>query len=93
MPRCRHYSRAAAVHFNAVPLPPKLRFHQATSFAAKLASATALLPLLPPLPRCHRCATVAYKIEKKYVILFTNLFFTTMVMAACSNNGRSTRQQ
>ncbi len=31
-------------------------------------------------------------IEEKYVILLTNLFFTTMAMAASSDDDRSTRQ-
>jgi hypothetical protein len=59
-----------------LPLPPKLRFHQAAASAAKLI-ATAVLPPPPllPLSHCHRRATAAYKIKEKYVILLTNLFF------------------
>jgi hypothetical protein len=71
---------------NTLPLPPKLLFRQASPSAIKLAAATALPPL-PPLPqRCHRHATAAYKIKEKYVILLTNLFFTTMVTATSSDD-------
>jgi hypothetical protein len=74
-------------------MPSKSRFCQAATSIAKLAAANALL-LPPPLPpRCHRHATIAYKIKEKYVILLTFLFFTSMVMAACSNDGRPTRQR
>ncbi len=87
MHRCCHRHHHAATAFpNALLLPLKLCFCQAAASAAKLAAAV-MLPLLPPmLPRCQCCATTAYKIYEN-VILLTNLFFTTMVTAACSDNG------
>jgi hypothetical protein len=78
--RCRHHAAAALP--NALLLLLKMRFCQAAISAAKLklAAAALLLPP-PPLPlRCHCRATTAYKI-KQYVILVTDLFFTTMVTA------------
>jgi hypothetical protein len=89
MPHCCHCRhQAAAALPNALLLLLKLCFRQATASAAKLATAT-VLPLPPPLPpRCHCHTTTAYKI-KIYIILLTNLFFTTMVMAAHSDNDRN----
>jgi hypothetical protein len=89
MPRCcRCHHHAAAALPKALLLPIKLRFRQAAASAAKLAAA-AVLPPTPPLPpRCHRHATTAYKIIKN-VILLTSIFFTMMVMAAHSNDGRN----
>ncbi len=46
---CRCYHHAAAAFLNALLLPLKLRFCQAATSAAKLATATMLL-LLPPQP-------------------------------------------
>jgi hypothetical protein len=83
----RHHHSAAALP-NALLLPLKLRFHHATTSATKLAAATVLPPLPPLLPHCQRHATTAYKIYKN-VILLTNLFFTMMVTAARSDNGRN----
>jgi hypothetical protein len=58
-----------------LPLPPKLHFSQAAASATKLAAVVAL-PLPPPLPLCcHRCATTAYKMKEKYVILLTYPIF------------------
>ncbi len=89
---CRRHHHAAAAFPNMLLLPLKLHFRQAAASAAKLATATILTPL-PTLPPCgHRHATTAYKIIKNVKIL-TNLFFTTMVTAACSNDGRATRQR
>jgi hypothetical protein len=66
-----------------------LRFLQAFASTTKLAAATVLSPLPPLLPRSHDCTSTAYKI--KYIILLTNLFFTTMITATCSNDGRTMR--
>jgi hypothetical protein len=71
---CRRHRHAASALSNMLLLPPKSRFCQAVASAAKLAAAAVLPPLLPPLPHCHRCATTAYKIKEKYVMLLTNLF-------------------
>ncbi len=82
---CRHISKHAAAM-------AKLRFCQAAASTAKLAAAT-VLPPPPPLPtRGNRCAATAYKINKKGILL-TNLFFTTMVMTACSDDCGTMRQQ
>jgi hypothetical protein len=93
MPRYHRRCCAAIALSNALPLPPKLRFCQAAASATKLAAAAVLPPPLPLPSSCHRCATTAYKIKEKYVIILINLVFTTMVMAASSNNGGPTRQR
>jgi hypothetical protein len=50
-PRCRCHAATALP--NALPLLPKLHFRQAATSAAKLATATTLLPLPPLLlPLC-----------------------------------------
>jgi hypothetical protein len=84
--RCyRRHHHATAAFPNTLLLQLKLRFHQAAAFAAKLA-ATTVLPSPPPLPmRGNHCATTAYKINKKEILL-TNLFFTTMVTTAHSDD-------
>jgi hypothetical protein len=65
-PCCRCISERAAA-------TAKLRFRQTATSAAKLAATTVLL-LPPPLPMSgNRCATTAYKINKKEILL-TNLF-------------------
>jgi hypothetical protein len=93
MHRCyRPHHHAATAFPNALLLRLKVRFRQATASAAKLAAAT-MLPPPPPLPtRSNRCITTAYKINKKGILL-TNLFFTTMVTAAPSNDCGAMRQQ
>jgi hypothetical protein len=86
--RCHHH--AANVFPNALLLWLKSRFCQAAASAAKLATAI-VLPLPPPLPMCgNRHTTTAYKIKKG--ILLTNLFFTTMVTTARSDDCGATRQ-
>ncbi len=90
---CYHRHHHAATAFpNALLLRLKSHFCQAAASAAKLADTTVLLPP-PPLPmRGNRRATTAYKINKKGILL-TNLFFTTMVMTAGSNDCGAMRQQ
>ncbi len=61
----RHHHYVAAALPNALLVPLKLRFRQATTSAAKLAAAAVLPPLPPLLPRCQCRATTAYKIIKK----------------------------
>ncbi len=93
MRRCyRCHYHAATAFPNALLLWLKLCLCQAAASAAKLAAAI-MLPLPPPLPTRGNChATTAYKINKKRILL-TNLFFTTMVMTARSNDCGATRQQ
>ncbi len=57
----RHHHSATALP-NALLLPLKLRFHQATASPAKLAAIAMLPPPPPLLPCCQRRATTAYKI-------------------------------
>jgi hypothetical protein len=88
---CRRHHHPAIAFPNMLLLQLKLRFRQAATSAAKLAAAT-MLPPPPPLRTLgNRHATTAYKIKKG--ILLTNLFFTTMVTSACSNDCKPTRQQ
>jgi hypothetical protein len=91
--RCyRRHHHAAAAFPNALLLRLKLRFCQAAASTIKLAAAIVLLPP-PPLPtHGNRRATAAYKINKKGILL-TNLFFTTMVTTARSDNCGATRQR
>ncbi len=91
--RCyRHHHHAATAFPNALLLRLKLHFCQAAASAAKLA-ATIVLPPPPPLPMRGNChATFAYKINKKGILL-TNLFFSTMVTTARSDDCGATRQQ
>jgi hypothetical protein len=70
--------------------PLLLRFRQAAASTTKLAAATVLSPPPPLPPRSHDHTSTAYKI-KEYIILLTNLFFTMMITATCSNNGRTMR--
>ncbi len=88
----RHHHHDAATFPNVLLLQLKSCFRQASASTAKLAAAI-MLPPPPPLPTSgNRRTTTAYKINKKG-ILFTNLFFTTMVMTACSDNCGATRQR
>ncbi len=80
-PRCHRISKRAAATAK-IALPPSccLR-HQAgrRCYAAAAATSAATLPML----RYHCLQNI------KNVILLTNLFFTTMVTAAHSDNGRN----
>jgi hypothetical protein len=58
----RRYHHSAASLPNALLLPLKSRFRQATASAAKLATAAVLPPPPPLLPHCHSHVTTAYKI-------------------------------
>jgi hypothetical protein len=91
-PCYRRHHHAAAAFPNVLLLWLKLPHRQAAATTAKLAATIVLLP--PPLlpMRGNRCATTAYKINKKGILL-TSLFFITMVTTACSDDCGATRQQ
>ncbi len=80
-PCCRHISKRAPAT-TKIALPPSCRLHPQAGchcHAATTATSAAMLPT-----PCYHCLQ-----NIKNVILLTNLFFTTMVTAAHSNNGRN----
>jgi hypothetical protein len=82
------------MHPTSILPSPVVTFHfrKTAAYTVKLAATTMLSLLSYLLPCGRRRATTAYKLNKN-VILLTNLFFMTMVMAAKSNDGYTAMKQ
>ncbi len=88
---CPRHHHAAAAFPNALLLPLKITLLPSCHFCCQAGrhhhAAAATTSANARQPPCYHC------LQNKNVILLTNLSFTTMVMAACSDNGGATRQQ
>jgi hypothetical protein len=84
-PPSHRVSKSADATAKFALLPSCRLYRQAGRWRHAAAAATSATALPPPRYHCLQI--------QKNVILLTNLFFTMMVMAACSNNGRATKQR